>query len=86
MREMKDSGIEWIGEIPDDWDIVLLSSIFEERKNKNIGLKNNNLLSLSYGKIKRKDIGTNEGLLPASFEGYNIIEAGSGRTISHCYC
>jgi type I restriction enzyme S subunit len=33
----------------------------------------NNLLSLSYGKLKRKDIETTEGLLPKSFETYNII-------------
>ena len=31
---------------------------------------------MSYGTIKRKDINTTEGLLPASFEGYNIIEDG----------
>jgi type I restriction enzyme S subunit len=35
-----------------------------------------NLLSLSYGRIIRKDIDTNEGLLPASFEGYQIVEEG----------
>ena len=35
-----------------------------------------NLLSLSYGEIKRKDINTTDGLLPESFEGYNIIEKG----------
>ena len=45
-------------------------------KNKNRNLREKNLLSLSYGKIKRKDINTNDGLLPASFDGYNIIEAG----------
>jgi len=32
------------------------------------------LLSLSYGKVKRKSIDTVEGLLPESFDGYNIIE------------
>ena len=73
---MKNSGIEWIGEIPDDWDVVYLSSIFNEHKRKNIGLICKNLLSLSYGKIKRKDINTTDGLLPETFEGYNIIEKG----------
>ena len=34
-----------------------------------------NLLSLSYGRIKRKDINSSDGLLPESFDGYNIIEA-----------
>ena len=35
MREMKDSGIEWIGEIPATWDIHPVYSYFGERKNKN---------------------------------------------------
>lgn len=73
---MKDSGIAWIGEIPDTWSDALLSSILDERKNKNKGMQEDNLLSLSYGNIVRKNINTNDGLLPASFEGYNIIEVG----------
>lgn len=73
---MKNSGIEWIGEIPEDWEVVYLSSIFDEHKRKNTGLICKNLLSLSYGKIKRKDINATDGLLPESFEGYNIIEKG----------
>ena len=73
---MKQSGIDWIGEIPDDWKINQLSQIVFQVKNKNTGLKENNLLSLSYGKIKRKNINTNDGLLPASFDGYNIISDG----------
>ena len=73
-REMKDSGIEWIGEIPQDWKVNVLFQVSSQVKNKNIGQKEQNLLSLSYGKIKRKDINGNEGLLPASFENYNIVE------------
>lgn len=74
-REMKDSGIEWIGEIPEEWKINTAGQLFEQVKNKNIGLQEKNLLSLSYGKIKRKDIETTDGLLPESFDGYNTIEA-----------
>lgn len=73
-REMKDSGIEWIGEIPKDWDIRPIYYYFEERKNKNSLGKEDNLLSLSYGNIVRKNINTNMGLLPESFNTYNIIE------------
>lgn len=76
MREMKDSGIEWVGKIPNDWAIKPLYCFFSERKNKNILGKEDNLLSLSYGKIIRKDINTNEGLLPSNYNGYNIVEAG----------
>jgi type I restriction enzyme S subunit len=35
----------------------------------------NNLLSLSYGRIVRKNIDDNDGLLPESFETYQIVEA-----------
>lgn len=76
MREMKDSGIEWVGKIPNDWAIKPLYCFFSERKNKNNLGKEDNLLSLSYGKVIRKDINTNEGLLPSNYNGYNIVEAG----------
>lgn len=72
---MKDSGIEWIGEIPSHWNINSLNQIFYQVKCKNTDLSEQNLLSLSYGKIIRKNINTNEGLLPDNFSGYNIIEA-----------
>jgi len=73
-RKMKDSGIEWIGEIPEGWEIKYFVQLFSQVKNKNIGLREKNLLSLSYGKIKQKSIETVGGLLPDNFEGYNIIE------------
>ena len=76
MREMKDSSIPWIGEIPKEWQVNMLSSLFDEHKQKNKDLAETNLLSLSYGKIVRKDINTKEGLLPESFDGYNIISRG----------
>lgn len=76
MREMKDSGIAWVGEIPKEWTIMPLYCFYSERKNKNIFGAENNLLSLSYGKVIRKDINTSEGLLPSNYNGYNIVEAG----------
>lgn len=72
---MKPSGVEWIGDIPQEWEINNAFQIFGQVKNKNIGLRETNLLSLSYGKIKRKSISTVGGLLPENFDGYNIIEA-----------
>ncbi len=74
--EMKDSGIEWIGNIPKEWNIRPIYYYFGERKNKNLMGKEDNLLSLSYGNIIRKNINTNMGLLPESFNTYNIIEKG----------
>lgn len=71
---MKDSGIEWIGMMPEAWATEQVGRRADQTKRKNDGMAETNLLSLSYGKVKRRDINATEGLLPESFEGYNIIE------------
>jgi type I restriction enzyme S subunit len=74
---MKDSGIEWIGEIPEHWDVKPLFSVAKEQKNKNKNGVEKNVLSLSYGNIVRRDIGDNFGLLPESFNTYQIVNYGN---------
>lgn len=73
--QMRDSGVPWIQSIPEPWGVRVLFQLADQVKNKNKDLLERNLLSLSYGRIKRKDINNPEGLLPESFDGYNIIEA-----------
>lgn len=73
---MKDSGIPWIGKIPQQWNIEPIYLHFYQGKNKNNLGKEKNLLSLSYGKIIRKNINSVGGLLPSSYNTYNIVEAG----------
>ena len=34
MPKMKDSGIEWIGQIPEDWELSKIGAIYEERNEK----------------------------------------------------
>ncbi|MFV0347623.1 MAG: restriction endonuclease subunit S [Halodesulfovibrio sp.] len=75
-EEYKDSGVAWLGEVPNHWELAPLISIAIECNASNKGMVENNLLSLSYGRIVRKDINTNDGLLPESFETYQIIEVG----------
>ena len=74
--EMRDSGIEYVGFVPAHWSQHPLYYYFGERKNKNVLGLETNLLSLSYGRIVRRDIDSSDGLLPQSFNTYNIIEAG----------
>ena len=73
---MKDSGVDWIGQIPEHWEVFPLFYLYKENKNKNIGNMNSNLLSLSYGNIIRKDIETTFGLLPENFENYQVVKSG----------
>ena len=37
-RPLKDSGIEWIGEIPQEWTIKVAFQLFQQVKNRNLGL------------------------------------------------
>ena len=69
-----ESPLYWLESVPAHWDTNSIAQLFTEVKNKNKGMQENNLLSLSYGAIKRRNINATEGLLPVSFEGYNIIE------------
>lgn len=75
--KMKDSGISWIGGIPEHWEVRHLSQVSYEHYISNKEIHHQNLLSLSYGRIIRKDINTTEGLLPASFDTYQIVEEGN---------
>lgn len=47
MREMKDSGIEWIGEIPSDWKLERSQWHLEEVNISNNPIQTNNVLSLT---------------------------------------
>ena len=76
MRATKHSGVDWLGEIPVDWETKPLYSLGKQISTLNKGENERNLLSLSYGEIVRKDIESNTGLLPDSFEGYQIVEEG----------
>ncbi len=70
----KETKIPWLSKIPSHWNCLPLLAVADECDDKNIGLKENNLLSLSYGRIVKKDINSDQGLLPESFETYQIIE------------
>ena len=74
--KMKPSGINWIGEIPEHWKVKRLSQVATEYFVSNKMVHHQNLLSLSYGKIVRKNINTTEGLLPASFDNYQVVDDG----------
>ena len=53
-RNMKDSGIEWIGEIPEGWEIVPVRSCFDEVRTKNTDGQEQNALQFKSGNIISK--------------------------------
>lgn len=60
----------------DNWLFTTLGDVTREYKVSNKYVHHQNLLSLSYGKIIKKDIEEKKGLLPASFDTYQIIKEG----------
>lgn len=72
----KSSGVDWIGDVPSHWDVLKGFQLIYEKQEKNIGLKENQVLSLSYGKIVIKPMEKLHGLVPASFETYQIVDSG----------
>lgn len=76
-RKMKDSGIERIGEIPEEWEIVRNKHIFNRKKQLVQNEWNNTqLLSLTTKGIIKKDINNLEGKLPDSFSTYQYVKEG----------
>ena len=74
--EYKDSGVEWVGEIPKLWKVTPLFSVASTVVEKNDDGAESNVLSLSYGRIIRRDVEDNHGLLPESFNTYQIVDSG----------
>jgi type I restriction enzyme S subunit len=70
----KDSGVDWLGVIPSEWNLVPGFMAYSENKRNNKGLKEEQVLSLSYGKIIIKPKEKLVGLVPESFETYQIVE------------
>lgn len=73
----KKTNLAWLPKIPEHWKQCRLFSVASEHFISNKDIHHQNLLSLSYGKIVRKDINAAGGLLPSSFDGYQIVEAGN---------
>lgn len=74
MREMKDSGIEWIGEIPNDWEIVPVKRFFRNKK-QIVGNKVDDYerLALTLNGVIKRSKEDSDGLQPEKFEGYQIL-------------
>ena len=73
-REMKDSGIEWIGEIPQEWDLVKTKHCYSNQKvivGENADEYERLALTLN-GVIKRSKYDST-GLQPEAFNGYQIL-------------
>ena len=76
MREMKDSGIEWIGNIPAHWSTMPNKYVMRKIKVINPTYNGENILSLTVNGVIVRDLEAG-GKMPSSFDGYQILYKGN---------
>ena len=75
-REMKDSRVEWIGEIPAEWSVQRIKTIFSIRNERNyLPLEQVNLISLytDKGVVQHCDIEKTTGNKASNADGYKKV-------------
>lgn len=73
MREMKNSGIEWIGDIPKTWDIIPHKVVMHKQKDICEHYNGEDIISLTMGGVVVRDL-TAGGKMPTTFDGYQYVE------------
>lgn len=72
---MKDSGVDWIGAVPEHWKVEKIKWNFEIVKRQD-GREERPVLSITQQGIKIKDIEKNDGQMAESYEKYQLVEPG----------
>lgn len=75
-REMKNSGIDWIGEIPKGWEVGTVGMFFDEINNPNTNQEETNTLQFKMGDIISKKNGDSK-YNPETIAAYNVVEPGT---------
>ena len=73
MREMKASGIEWIGQIPTNWDVVPHKRVMHKVKEICEQYNGEDIISLTMNGVIKRDL-TAGGKMPTSFDGYQYVK------------
>ena len=76
MREMKDSGIPWVTNIPKTWDTMANKYIMKKIKRINPVYHGEDILSLTVNGVIVRDLNAG-GKMPTSFDGYQFLYPGN---------
>lgn len=71
----KQSNVEWLGEIPEHWDVDHIKQHFKIKK-RIAGKEGYDVLSITQQGIKKKDISSNEGQMAQSYANYQFVYPG----------
>ncbi|MCT7985976.1 restriction endonuclease subunit S [Laspinema sp. A4] len=74
-EKYKDTDVEWLGEIPEHWDLLKNKFLFKEQKETvSTNSVNFTLLSLTLNGVIKRDMENPQGKFPAEFNSYKIVE------------
>ena len=76
MREMKDSGIEWVGQIPKNWKVMANKYVMHKTKEIVPIYCGEDILSLTINGVVVRDLDAG-GKMPTSFDGYQRLQPGN---------
>ena len=74
-EKYKDSGVEWLGEVPEGWEVVQIRRIFEICK-RIVGEEGFDVLSITQKGVRIKDTESGDGQLSADYSKYQLVEVG----------
>lgn len=77
MRKMKDSGVAWLGEIPEDWTVVFNKHLMKKVKCIREKYTGEDVLSLTMKGVLIRNLDNPSGKMPATFDSYQFVEAGN---------
>ena len=73
-RKMKDSGIEWIGEIPEGWEVLAHKYIMHKEKSICEHYSGEDVISLTLNGVVKRDLENPSGKMPTTFDGYQFVD------------
>lgn len=66
----------WDAKVPSHWEVHPGLAVLKENRRKNVGLVESLVLSLSFGRVVVKPVEKQRGLVPDSYESYQILDPG----------
>mgnify|MGYP002679679589 FL=1 len=73
-RKMKDSGIEWIGEIPEGWEVLAHKYIMHKEKLICEHYSGEDVISLTLNGVVKRNLENPSGKMPTTFDGYQFVD------------
>ena len=71
----KDSGVDWLGKVPQHWEVTRVRSLFEIRK-RIAGKLGFDVFSITQKGFRVKDLDSNEGQVSLDYSKYQFVEVG----------